>query len=115
MPQTEPQVVEGLAVARIRIAEGQPLDGSPKVRRGRVEFSAAEMPAPQRIVAAAVERITPQRFTPVQRRASRGVAILLKVRPDDEEFVDAGYRLGRGRLGGWRRHFAVRSDQADTQ
>ena len=71
------------------------------------KFAAAQMPPAQRIVAARVQRIAPQRFAPVERRAARGVAVLFEMQTGDVKFVGARDVLRRGRFGGGRRHFAL--------
>ena len=64
---------------RVRVAPRQTLDRPPKTSFGCGIFATAQMPGTQRIVAARIERIPPQRLAPIQRWTAGRVAILIQV------------------------------------
>lgn len=70
------------------------------------KLAAFEMPEPHRVVATRVQRITLQRFPPIQGGATSRVPILIEVQTSDVKFVGAGDVGGCGWFGGWRRDFA---------
>src|ERR1017187_5617923 len=104
--EAQAEIVERFAIHRIGIAAREPADGVAKQFFRFREFTAFEMPQAERVVAAGIQWIAPQRLAPISRRRSRGVAILLKMQTGDEQFVVARDVFRSVRLGGWRRNFA---------
>ena len=85
--QRESDVVVGLAADRIRMAAGEPGDGSLAMVAGDSELAAEQGTLAQSGVAAGVTRVAAQGFLPVGLRGAGGMAVLLKVFASEEELI----------------------------
>ena len=107
LAQAQAEIVISLAVSRIGVATREPGDGLPKMFLGSDKFAAFVMPQTERIVAAGIQRIAPQRFTPVERGTPGGMAILIEVQAGDVKLVRTRDVARRERLSGGRRNFPL--------
>ena len=99
--ERQAEVVVRLAVVGVGVAQRQAADRLAEVGFGGGEFAASQQQQAERVVAAAVERVAPQRFLVVRFRLVGRMAILFEMQPVEEQFL-VGFDLG-GRTGGGRR------------
>ena len=85
--QAKAQVVVRFSVIRVWVAQRESLDRRTKAAFGLGEFSAAEMPEPQGVVAARIAGIAAQCLAPIERRAARRMTILRQMQTGEVKFV----------------------------
>lgn len=75
--QRQPQAVVGLTISWVGISSGEARHSCAEVRLCSWQFTPAQVPQPQGVVAAAVAGVSGQGLPPVQAGVSGGVAVLL--------------------------------------
>src|SRR5690242_10983980 len=74
------EVVERLAVARIRVAPREPRNAGAEELLRLSKVSLPQRRQPHGVIHARVAGVSPQAFVPVERRRTRAVSVLLDVR-----------------------------------
>ena len=79
MTQAQAEMVVGFAVVRISVAPREPGNRFAKEWLRGGKFTAFEVPQTHRVVAARIQRVTVQCLPPIERRAARGVTVLVEM------------------------------------
>lgn len=83
----EPEVVIGLAIVRIGVANRDPGNGAPEMGFRLAKHAAAKQKQPHGVVASAFSRVPSQRLFIVEFGLPRRMSVLLQMQSDEKQFL----------------------------